>query len=67
MRWFQWHQSVRGTEFLDPKVAPGRFISPILFVDGHTAAHNFTKSLADDPLYPYEPTADWVWYKPADE
>ena len=41
-----------------------RFVSPILFVDGHVAFHNFTKNIQADPYYPFEPTAQWVWYKP---
>ncbi len=48
-------------------MARGRFWSPILFVDGHTAMHDFSHSLRDNPRFPYEPTKDWVWYKPADE
>ena len=28
---------------------------------------NFSKSLSIDPYYPYEPTKDWIWYKPADD
>ena len=43
-----------------------RFISPILFTDGHTAVHDFTKALKTDPDHPYEPTASWMWYKPVD-
>lgn len=65
--WFQWHQAVGKSEFLDPQVAPRRFISPILFTDGHTEVHNFSTALATDPYHPYEPTQDWIWYKPADE
>jgi len=48
-------------------LAPPQFISPILFVDGHTAVHNFSKALTVDPYYPYEETKDWMWYKPAGE
>jgi len=29
--------------------------------------HDFTRSLRDDPKYPYEPTKDWIWYKPGDD
>jgi hypothetical protein len=36
-------------------------------VDGHTAVHNFSTALAADPYHPYEPTQDWIWYKPDDE
>ena len=45
----------------------GKFLMPVLFVDGHSKMHNFTPSLTEDPGYPYEPTKDWIWYKPADE
>ena len=41
-----------------------KFISPILFVDGHSASHDFTHALKDDSDYPMEPTKDWMWYKP---
>ena len=41
-----------------------RFISPILFVDGHAASHDFTKALKTEPDFPYEATANWMWYKP---
>ena len=37
-----------------------------MFVDGHVKDHNFTRALTVDPYYPYEPAADWMWYKPAD-
>ena len=65
--WTQWHQNRGVSHFTDPKFAPRRFISPIAFVDGHVSVHNFTKSLTEDPLYPYEPTKDWEWYKPAEQ
>jgi hypothetical protein len=41
-----------------------KFISPILFVDSHSASHDFTHALKDDPDFPMEPTKDWMWYKP---
>jgi len=65
--WFQWHRARAYTEFKDPRIAPPLFISPILFVDGHTAVHDFTRALTKNVRFPYEPTKDWVWYKPADE
>ena len=66
--WEQWHraQSRNLAEFTDPGIAPALFISPVLFVDGHVAVHNFTRALTQDPLYPYEPTANWIWYRPVD-
>ncbi len=62
--WYQWHRHAGRYEFQDPALAGGRFISPILFVDGHTATHNFTRALTLDPYHPYEPTTDWMWYEP---
>jgi prepilin-type N-terminal cleavage/methylation domain-containing protein len=62
--WCQWHY-VRGrSDIEDPVYARQRFISPILFVDGHAAVHNFSKALSTDPYHPYESTKDWMWYKP---
>lgn len=63
-RWFQWHRKRANSEFLDPRLAPGLFYSPILFADGHARILNFTRALCTDPYYPFEPTSDWVWYKP---
>jgi hypothetical protein len=42
-----------------------RFISPIVFVDGHVTKHDFTRVIEADPVFCNEPTKDWVWYKPA--
>ena len=63
--WYQWH-FLRGLpDIEDPQTARQQFISPIAFVDGHVAQHNFSKALSSDPYFPYEPTKDWIWYKPA--
>jgi prepilin-type N-terminal cleavage/methylation domain-containing protein/prepilin-type processing-associated H-X9-DG protein len=42
-----------------------KFISPILFVDGHVKSHDFSKGIRSDPDYVFEETKDWIWYKPA--
>jgi prepilin-type N-terminal cleavage/methylation domain-containing protein len=63
-RWYQWHRSRAKSDFLDPRVAPPQFWSPISFYDGHAQFFNFTKVLTTDPLYPYEETPNWQWYKP---
>lgn len=47
----------------EPGKLSGKFPSPVLFVDGHTKMHDFTRSLSEYP-YPCEPTKDWMWYKP---
>jgi len=66
-RWYQWHRNRGRTDFLDPRLAPGLFYSPILFVDSHARFLNFTKALCTDPYYPFEETREWVWYKPLEE
>lgn len=63
--WYQWHFAGGASDISDPQRARQQFISPVLFVDGHTTMHNFSKALSTDPLFPYEPTKDWIWYKPA--
>lgn len=63
-RWHQWHRNRGRTIFLDPRLAPPLFYSPILFVDGHCALYNFSGSLCADPYHPFEPTKDWTWYVP---
>ena len=66
-RWYQWH-FLRGlSDIEDPKTARQQFISPIAFVDGHAAQHNFSKELSTNPYFPYEPTKEWIWYKPAEK
>jgi len=64
--WVQWHRARGKYVFTDPAVAPQRFISPILFVDGHAKIHNFSKALTVDVIHPYEPQPDWIWYRPSD-
>jgi len=64
--WVQWHRARGQFNFYDPAAAPQLFMSPILFVDGHVKIHNFSRALTTDPLHPYEPTKDWIWYRPID-
>jgi hypothetical protein len=64
-KWYQWHYLRGPSDIDDPQTARQQFISPVQFVDGHGAMHNFSKSLSTDPYFPYEPTKDWIWYKPA--
>lgn len=62
--WTQWHRNRGRIDFRDPTIAPTMFVSPILFVDGHAAVHDFSQSVMRDPYYPYEETKDWIWYQP---
>lgn len=63
--WTQWHQLRGNSDIGDVVYARKRFISPVLFIDGHVASHNFSRALSVDPYFPYEPTKEWIWYKPA--
>jgi prepilin-type N-terminal cleavage/methylation domain-containing protein len=64
--YYHWHYA-RGATTVDPSNLDGdgqKFISTILFVDGHAKCHDFTRALKDNPNFPMEPTKDWIWYKP---
>lgn len=64
--YYHWHYA-RGPSTVEPKDLKSdnqKFISPILFVDGHTASHDFTRALKENPMYPLEPTEHWYWYEP---
>jgi prepilin-type N-terminal cleavage/methylation domain-containing protein len=63
-QWYQWHRNRGVSDFLDPRLAPALFYSPILFADGHSKLCNFSRSLQTDPYYPFEETRDWIWYQP---
>jgi prepilin-type N-terminal cleavage/methylation domain-containing protein len=62
--WTQWHRNRGRIDFRDPTIAPTMFVSPVLFVDGHAAVHDFSQSVMTDPYYPYEETKVWQWYQP---
>lgn len=63
-RYFIWHYpKTSETTVADPTYAGSRFISNILFVDGHVATHDFTEVLQDSSTV-VEPTGKWMWYKP---
>jgi prepilin-type N-terminal cleavage/methylation domain-containing protein len=64
--YYHWHYA-RGPTTVAPMALGAddqKFISPILFVDGHAAVHDFTHALKDNPARPLEPTRDWYWYEP---
>jgi hypothetical protein len=61
--WTAWHFSRGLSSFHSAIDVRQEVVSPILFVDGHAAKHDFTKAVKSD--WPAEPTANWVWYKPA--
>ncbi len=63
---FHWHfrRGPSDIDYIDLAQDSQKFISPILFVDGHVARHDFSKVLKTDPRHPYEETGSWIWYKP---
>ena len=64
--YYHWHYA-RGRTLITPAELSDdgqKFISPILFADGHGASCDFTHALKDDPDHPLEPTKDWYWYEP---
>ena len=58
--YYHWHYARGPTT--DPN-GEGQFISPILFVDGHSASFDFAHALLDNSAFPLEPTKDWYWYE----
>jgi prepilin-type N-terminal cleavage/methylation domain-containing protein len=66
--YYHWHY-VRGPTTVTPAQLANdgqKFVSPIVFVDGHGGSFDFTHALKDNPTpdYPIEPTKDWYWYEP---
>jgi len=64
-QFYHWHFASGKTSVTQSQLAtdPQRFISPVLFVDGHARTHDFTRAIKLS-RYHLEPTADWIWYKP---
>jgi prepilin-type N-terminal cleavage/methylation domain-containing protein len=63
-QFYHWHFASAQTTVTQSQLASDqqKFISPVVFVDGHARVHDFTKSVR--LRYSLEPTADWIWYKP---
>jgi prepilin-type N-terminal cleavage/methylation domain-containing protein len=59
---YHWHYARGPTAVDDPVEDAQRFISPVAFVDGHAASHDFTRQMKGN--YTMEPTEDWYWYEP---
>ena len=64
LNYYHWHYARGPSRVTDLAEDGQKFISPILFVDGHAASHDFTRALKDNPNYPMEPSKDWYWYEP---
>jgi len=63
--YFHWHFNKGKTTITEDELANDgqKFVSPILFVEGHVAKHDFTRALKTEPKYPIEETDDWIWYQ----
>ena len=63
---FHWHYARGATSLSIGQLKQDlqKFVSPILFVDGHANKHDFTRAIKADPINPLEATANWIWYKP---
>ncbi|HZR17810.1 MAG TPA: type II secretion system protein [Verrucomicrobiae bacterium] len=62
--YFHWHFNTGRSSVFDIASDGQKAISPILFVDGHAAKHDFTRALHQDWRFPTEATKDWIWYQP---
>ena len=61
---YHWHYARGATTIDDPTLDGQKFISPIVFVDGHAGLFDFSPSLKDPAGYNLEPTKDSYWYEP---
>ena len=63
---YHWHYASGKTTLQASDLAADfqKFIAPTLFLDGHARTHDFTTMIKS--AFPLEPTANWIWYKPAD-
>lgn len=61
--YYHWHYARGPTTVGAPDGQP--FVSPILFVDGHSASLDFAQELESNPNpnFPMEPTKDLYWYE----
>ncbi len=62
--YFHWHFNTGRPSVFDIANDGQKAISPILFVDGHAAKHDFTRALHQEWRFPTESTKDWIWYQP---
>lgn len=62
--YFHWHLNTGPSSVFDITTDNQKAISPVLYVDGHSANEDFTKSLHAVWRYPTETTKDWTWYQP---
>jgi prepilin-type N-terminal cleavage/methylation domain-containing protein len=63
--YFFWHNAAGPATVFYLSQRRDRFISPVLFADGHSAKFDFTLAITTDPNYPAEPAPDWYFYEPA--
>src|ERR1022692_1109956 len=59
--YFFWHYARGKSTVFSLTQVQSRFISPVLFVDGHAAKHDFTQQIESSSEWPAEPMPDWIW------
>jgi prepilin-type N-terminal cleavage/methylation domain-containing protein len=70
-RWmyFFWHYARGPSTVSSGSASPDltrvldRFISPVLFADGHAVKYDFTQAINLKPKYPAEEQPQWYWYE----
>jgi prepilin-type N-terminal cleavage/methylation domain-containing protein len=62
--YFFWHEARGPGTISNLDDRRDRFISPVLFGDGHAKKQDFTRVITHLPEYPCEPQPDWYWYEP---
>jgi prepilin-type N-terminal cleavage/methylation domain-containing protein/prepilin-type processing-associated H-X9-DG protein len=62
--YFFWHEAGGPTTKFGIGNVKDRFISPVLFADGHATRQDFTRGITSLPDYPCEPQRDYYLYEP---
>jgi prepilin-type N-terminal cleavage/methylation domain-containing protein len=71
-RWlyFFWHYARGPSTVSSPNASLSgvrdRFISPVVFADGHSVKYDFTRAIASDLNHPTEEWTEWYWYERTD-
>jgi len=69
--YFFWHYARGPSTLSSGSLSPvlsrvrDRFISPVVFADGHAVRYDFTLAIRSNPSLPAEPMQQWYWYERA--
>ena len=62
--YYFWHEARGPGVIFNRSQISDKFVSPVLFPDGHAARHDFSQEITSRFNYPAEPTRDWYFYEP---